>query len=129
VPERASYDESMYRVILLIALLFPLFGADMTTLTIVVKNKSEKPIENASVVVKFMKGHSVVKLGKSIRTTWETRTNQEGSVKIPPIPQGTILIQVIAKDYQTFGQTFDVSDADKTIDITLNPPQPQYSAH
>jgi hypothetical protein len=50
-------------------------------------------------------------------------------VKIPPIPQGKILIQVIAKNYQTFGQTFDIDETEKTIDVRLNPPQSQYSAH
>ena len=101
----------------------------MTTLTIQVKSMSGKPVENASVIVKFVKGHSVVKLGKSIRKEWELRTNQEGSVKIPPIPQGQILIQIIAKDYQTFGKVFDIDEENKTVDIALNPPQPQYSAH
>lgn len=50
-------------------------------------------------------------------------------VTIPPIPQGTILVQIIAKDYQTFGQNFDVDEEQKTLDIKLNPPQPQYSVH
>lgn len=116
--------------IALVSLLFgPLLGADMTTLTIAVKNPYGKPVESASVIVKFVKGHSVTKLGKKIRKEWELRTNQEGIVKIPPIPQGTILVQVIAKDYQTFGQNFDVDEEEKTIEIKLNPPQPQYSAH
>jgi hypothetical protein len=57
------------------------------------------------------------------------QTNQEGMVTIPPIPQGTILVQIIAKDYQTFGQNFDVDEEQKTLDIKLNPPQPQYSVH
>jgi hypothetical protein len=48
-------------------------------------------------------------------------------VTIPPIPQGDILIQVIAKNYQTFGDTFSVDEAEKTITIKLNPPQAQYS--
>jgi hypothetical protein len=38
-------------------------------------------------------------------------------------------VQIIAKEYQTFGQNFDVDEEEKTIDIKLNPPQPQYSAH
>ena len=104
-------------------------SAPMTTLTIEVKSVAGKPVDNASVIVKFIKGHSVVKLGKGIRHEWELRTNQEGMVKIPPIPQGQILVQVIAKNYQTFGQTFDVDDARKTLTIRLNPPQAQYSAH
>jgi hypothetical protein len=39
------------------------------------------------------------------------------------------LIQIIAKDYQTFGQVFDIDEENKTVDIALNAPQPQYSAH
>jgi uncharacterized GH25 family protein len=119
----------LFRLVFLAALALPLSAAaPMTTLTIHVTSKSGKPVEDASVIVKFVKGHSVVKLGKSIRREWEMRTNQQGSVKIPPIPQGQILIQVIAKDYQTFGQTFDIDEEQKTVEITLNPPQPQYSA-
>jgi hypothetical protein len=120
---------AMRALILSIALLVPLLGADMTTLTISVKSPSGKPVESASVIVKFVKGRSATKFGKKIRKEWELRTNQEGRVKIPPIPQGTILIQIIAKDYQTFGQNFDVDEEEKTIDIKLNAPQPQYSAH
>jgi len=119
----------MRRLLLLLALAVPFLGADLTTLTISVKSKSGKPVERASVVVRFVKGRSKAKFGKEIRTEWELRTNQEGMVKIPPVPQGTILIKVIAKDYQTFGEKFDVDEEQKTIDITLNPPQPQYSAH
>ena len=119
----------MRALILSLALLLPMLGADMTTLTISVKSPGGRPVENASVIVKFVKGRSKAKLGAKIRKEWELRSNQEGMVKIPPIPQGTILIQIIAKDYQTFGQDFDVDEEQKTIDITLNAPQPQYSAH
>jgi len=119
----------MRGLILLVATLLPLLAADTTTLTIEVKNKAGKPVEHASVIVKFVKGHSVVKLGRKIRTEWELQTNQEGLAKIPPIPKGTILIQINAKNYQTFGDNFDVDQDEKTIEITLNSPQPQYSAH
>ena len=119
----------MRYVILWLALAIPFLGADMTKLTIEIKNKSGKPVDHASVIVKFVKGHSVAKLGKKIRTEWELQTNEEGIAKIPPIPQGTILVQVIAKNYQTFGQNFDVDEEQKILEITLNPPQSQYSAH
>ena len=114
---------------LVLASVLPMLGADMTTLTISVKSPGGKPVENASVIVKFVKGRSKAKLGAKIRKDWELRSNQDGIAKIPPIPQGTILVQIIAKDYQTFGQNFDVDEEQKTIDITLNAPQPQYSAH
>jgi len=46
-----------------------------------------------------------------------------------PIPQGKILVQVIAKGYQTFGETVDVNEEEKTVHVKLNAPQQQYSAH
>lgn len=101
----------------------------MTKLRVEVKSVSGKPVERASVVVRFVEGRSVVKLGKKIVTNWELRTNQEGVAKVPTIPQGKIQVQVIAKGYQTFGQTFDVGEEEKTIEVKLNPPQAQYSAH
>ncbi len=102
---------------------------NMATLRIEVKTLGGKPVERASVVVRFVEGRSIVKFGKKIRTNWETRTNTEGVAKIPPLPQGKILIQVIAKGYQTFGQEFEVTEEEKTIEVKLNPPQPQYSVH
>jgi Carboxypeptidase regulatory-like domain len=104
-------------------------AAPMTKINISVKSQGGHPVDRASVVVRFVQGHSIVKLGKAVRTTFELRTNQDGEAKIPSIPQGKILVQVIAKGYQTFGQTFDVAEDEKTLDITLNPPQQQYSAH
>jgi len=101
----------------------------MTTLRIEVKNLADKPVERASVVVRFVQGRSVAKFGKKIRVNWETRTSMEGVAKIPPLPQGEIMIQVIAKGYQTFGGKFEVEEPAKTIEIKLNPPQPQYSVH
>jgi hypothetical protein len=115
----------------LLLLAFPL-GAedeDTTRLEVLVTTQGGKPIDRAGVIVRFVEGRSVVKFGKKIRTTWEMRTNQEGLVKIPAIPKGKILIQVIAKGYQTYGQSFEVSEEAKTIEIKLNPPQQQYSSH
>jgi hypothetical protein len=114
---------------LLASALFSPAGAQTTKLRIEVKNVDGKPIDRASVLVKFVEGRSIVKLGKKIRTSWELKTNQEGVASIPPIPQGQILVQVIAKRYQTFGQKFEVNEEEKTIEVKLQPPQSQYSAH
>ena len=102
---------------------------DMTRLKVEVQTLSGKPIDRASVVVKFVEGRSVAKLGKKVMTQWEVRTNQEGVAKVPAMPEGKVRVQVIAKGYQTFGQTFEVSGPEKTLTIKLNPPQPPYSAH
>jgi hypothetical protein len=101
----------------------------MTTLRVEVKTLYDRPIDRASVVVKFVEGRSKVKFGKKIMTTWEMRTNQDGVAKIPPIPQGKIQVQVIAKGYQTFGELIEVNEPEKTVEVKLKPPQQQYSAH
>jgi hypothetical protein len=106
----------------------PVSAADLTKLKIVVTTRSGRPIDRADVIVRFG-GRSVVKLGKMVRTTWEMRSSQEGVAEIPDMPKGQIRVQVIAKGYQTFGDTFDVSEDERTIEIKLNPPQKQYSSH
>jgi hypothetical protein len=93
------------------------------------KATTDKPVERASVVVRFVEGRSVVKLGKKIMTSYQMRTNQDGVATIPAIPQGKIQIQVIAKGFQTFGQIIDIGEEEKTVEVKLNDPQPQFSVH
>jgi hypothetical protein len=106
----------------------PLMGGDLTKLTVVVTNDNGKPVSRAAVIVRFS-GRSIVKLGRKVRTSWEMRATQEGVADIPEMPKGKILVQVTAKGFQTFGKTFDVTEDERTIEVKLNPPQPQYSAH
>lgn len=112
-----------------LVLALPSLPADTTRLQIKVTNLEGKPVDRASVIVRFVHGRNYVKLGKKALTHWETRTNQEGLVKLPQMPQGQVLVQVIAKGYQTFGDNFDITEDEQTLNIKLNPPQPQYSAH
>jgi hypothetical protein len=115
---------------ILLAFASPLLAdPPMTKLRIEVRNPGDKPVDRAGVIVRFVEGRSIAKFGKKIRTRWELRTNQEGVVNIPPIPQGKILIQVIAKGYQTFGEYIEVNEEEKTVPVSLKSPQPQYSAH
>jgi uncharacterized GH25 family protein len=101
----------------------------MTKIRVEVKTESGKPVDRASVIVKFVEGRSVIKLGKKIRTSWEMRTNQQGVASIPPIPQGKIQIQVYAKNFQTYGEMHEIDEEEKTVEVELKRPQPQYSAH
>ena len=102
-------------------------AADKTRLSVKVTTESGRPIDRAAVIVTFVQGRSI-KLTK-IRKTWELRTSQEGMARIPEIPQGKIRVQVNAKNYQTFGDIFDVQEDERLIEIKLKPPQAQYSAH
>jgi hypothetical protein len=120
------------RVSLILSLVLCAFialAAPMTRINITVKTQDGKPVDRASVIVKFVQGHSIIKLGKAVHTTFELRTNQSGEAKIPSIPQGKIQIQVIAKGFQTFGNIFDIAEEEKDVEIKLNPPQQQYTSH
>lgn len=101
-----------------------------TTIQVRVTDQRGKAVERAAVILDFLSTHrQVFKLGRREPIHWEVRTNMEGVARFPSIPQGTIRVQVIAKDYQTFGNKFDVDDPQKTIDIKLNPPQKQYTIY
>jgi hypothetical protein len=123
----------MRKLVLLLALTLPvalLRADDLTRLQIHVTNERGKPVDRASVIVKFINGRSVKALGlKKARLSWELKSSQEGLAKIPGIPKGKILIQIIAKNYQTFGDTFDIDEDERLIEIVLKEPQSQYSVH
>ena len=103
----------------------------MTELQINVKTQGGHAVDRAEVIVRWKANakHPAERFNKAVNTTFEMRTNQDGVAKVPAIPQGSILIQVNAKGYQTFGHVFDVDEEEKTIDVVLNQPQQQYSAH
>jgi len=117
--------------LLLLAAVAVCVAAPMTKLQIVVKTKAGRPVDQASVIVRWHanKKNPAARYGRAVRTTYEMRTDQDGQAKVPSIPQGSILIQVNAKGYQTFGQLFEINEEEKSIEIKLNPPQQQYTAH
>ena len=100
-----------------------------TTITVTVTNQYDKPVDNAAVIVDFLGSHQIMKLGKRKPIHWEVHTNLHGIAHFPPVPQGTVQVQVIKSEYQTFGQKIELDTDQKTIDVKLNPPQKQYSAH
>ncbi len=104
-------------------------SSQKTTITVEVKNQFDKPVDNAAVILDFLGSHQITKLGMRKTMHWEARTNQQGISHFPPIPYGTVQVQVITKKYQTFGEKFDIDTEEKKIDVKLNPPQQQYSAH
>jgi hypothetical protein len=114
------------RVILILLCGLPLVAGNSTKLTVQVNSADTgKPVDRASVVVRFRHGLNVNM--KKILTNWETKTNQQGSITIPAIPHGEVTIQIIADNYQTFGDVYQLDQDEQTVAIKLNRPQPQYS--
>ena len=100
-----------------------------TVISVLIKNQFDKPVANAEVILDFLGSRDIIKGGRHKRIHWEVRTNQEGRAHFPPIPEGTVQLQVNSKTYQTFGEKIDVSGEEKLVEISLSPPQRQYSAH
>ncbi len=98
----------------------------MTKLRLRVLDNEGKPVGNASVYVRFyQEGGTFIHHHEQLAEL-DLKSNQDGTVKVPPIPQGKILIQVIATGWHTFGKWYDVEKAEQTIEIKLDPPPHWY---
>ena len=100
-----------------------------TAIKISVTNQFDKPVENAEVILDWVGPRQFMKGGVKKKIHWEVHTNQEGLAHFPPVPEGRIQLQVNKKTYQTWGKEMEVSGEEQTVDIKLDPPQSQYSAH
>jgi hypothetical protein len=92
-------------------------GGTTTRIRIHVTNPDDKPVGNASVYVRFNEPGGFLHKDKLAELSF--KTNEDGSVKVPALPQGKILIQVIAKGWHTFGKWYDIEKDQDTIEIKL----------
>ena len=95
-----------------------------TKLKVIVTTREDKPIGNASVYVRFNTSGGFLRHEKQVEMNF--KTNQDGSVKVPEIPQGKVLIQVIATGWHTYGKWYDLEKDEETISIKLAPPPHWY---
>ena len=99
-------------------------GSKDVRLTIVVTGGEEKkPIDSASVYVRYVEAH---KLGKDKKIEMNLKTNQSGVCHVPVIPPGKFVIQVIADGWKTYGEYYDINQTEQTINITLVRPPKWY---
>ena len=127
-------------IVLSVALLFPLAlraqdksadakgktgsASSSVHLTIVVTEaEDKKPVDSASVYVKYVQGRL---LGKDKKIEMNLKTNLSGVVHVPEIPHGRFLIQVIAPGRKTFGEYYEVDQPEQTINIELARPPKWY---
>src|SRR6202051_1587305 len=99
-------------------------GSRNTKLTIVVTGgEDKKPIDSASVYVRYVEEH---KHGKDKKIEMNLKTNQLGVCHVPVIPPGKFVVQVIADGWKTYGEYYDVNQIEQTINITLVRPPKWY---
>lgn len=93
-------------------------------LTIVVTGgEDKKPIDSASVYVRYVDEH---KHGKGKQVEMNLKTNQSGVCHVPVIPPGKFVVQVIADGWKTYGEYYDVNETEQTININLVRPPKWY---
>lgn len=90
---------------------------------IVTGGDAEKPVENASVYVKTVEEHAVL---KNKKFEVNVKTNQSGVAHVPDAPLGRVLVQVIAEGWKTYGHWYDITDPKQTIKIRLDRPPKWY---
>ncbi|HTU32510.1 MAG TPA: carboxypeptidase-like regulatory domain-containing protein [Candidatus Acidoferrum sp.] len=95
-----------------------------TKIKIEVSDPSGKPVGQASVYVRFNQPGGTFHKDKLAEL--DLKTNDNGSTKVPPIPQGRIMIQVIAKGWRTYGQWYDIESDEQTVQIKLQAPPHWY---
>jgi hypothetical protein len=116
-------------LVLFLATCLPSFAdSDVTRITVKVTDEKGKAIDRANVRLVFKQGRRKLTL-KLIKRSWELKTSQEGTAKLPGIPKGDILIQVTAKNHQSFGDTFTIEEDERVVEVTLKAPQAPYSVH
>jgi hypothetical protein len=99
-------------------------GSSSVHLTIVVTStEDKKPVDSASVYVKYVQGRL---LGKDKKIEMNLKTNLSGVVHVPEIPRGRFLVQIIAPGWKTFGEYYEVDQAEQTINIELARPPKWY---
>jgi hypothetical protein len=68
--------------------------------------------------------------GEKDEGAMELKTNEDGKSVIEVLPIGdTVLLQVIAPGFQTFGKEYVINKADMTFEIRMNRPGEQYSIY
>src|SRR5262249_230249 len=89
-------------------------GSQLVKLRIhVTAGDQNKPVSNASVYVKYPE-HKNGNLSEL-----DFKTNEDGSVKVPDLPKGRMLIQVVAPGWKTFGKYFDFDKDEEDVAIHL----------
>jgi len=90
----------------------------------VIKAENQKPVRNASVII-----HPVSKDGRQQKGGVELKTDAEGAAKVDGIPYGRMRIQVIAPGLQTYGEDYEIKQAEQEFLIKMNRPKSQMTIY
>ena len=83
----------------------------------------DKPIEAASIYIRYTEAH---KHGSGHQAEMNVKTTPEGKARVPYVPRGKVVIQVIAEGWRTFGREFEITQDEQVIKIHLDKPHKWY---
>ena len=87
----------------------------------VVGGDEQEPVVNASVYLRFQEKHALLfLLHKKSKVELDPKTDDKGYASFNQLPQGKVLIQVVAPTWQTFGEYFELDHDKQTIVIKLH---------
>jgi Carboxypeptidase regulatory-like domain len=113
--------------VLVLGLFVPVWAQDDNGPTsslqfVVVRDSDGKPVRNAQVVL-----HPVKRKGKQENGELELKTDMDGKASVDGIPYGPLRVQVLAPHFQTYGEDYEVNQAQMGITVKLKHPSDQYS--
>ena len=89
----------------------------------VTAGEKNKPVESASVYVRYTEERT---LRKDKKIEMNVKTNKDGIAKVPEVPKGKVLIQIVAEGWKTFGRWYDISGDEEVVRIKLEKPTRWY---
>ncbi len=93
----------------------------------VVGGEKEDPVVNASVYLRFQEKHALLfLLHKKSKVELDLKTDDRGYASFNELPQGKLLIQVVAPKWQTFGEYYELNQDKQTILIKLHRPKTRW---
>jgi len=86
----------------------------------ILRAEDDKPIENAAVVFTLVGDQG----------NMELKTDEDGKTLLDVLPVGSkVLLQVLAKGYQTYGKDYTLDKAQMALEVKLKRPGKQYSIY
>lgn len=79
-----------------------------------------EPIKYATVYVKYKQSRA---LRRDKEHTMTLKTNPDGKAIVPEVPEGRVLVQVIAPGWKTYGEFHEISGPKQVIEIKLKRPK------
>jgi hypothetical protein len=118
------YGKSLPRVLMFLLLCSPyvIFSQDPRTTPKPAPRKFDLQIEvRADNPAGMIEGAKVIVASEEagVRFSKERRTNAQGMTRFSQVPQGKLKIQVVARDCDTFGDLFTLTQDEQTIKITV----------